>query len=139
VGSGAVSGDRLYLGTTDGIVSTALDGSEPRPFPLSIARVRDVAAIDDGPIAAPQPALTVPPPTTTAPPPTAPAPTTATPAGVAAATDQPDISPQPAADHEESSGSTTGRALIVAAAVIVAIACAALVYAKRRSAVTAQD
>ena len=139
VGSGAVSGDRLYLGTTDGIVSTALDGSDPRPFPLSIARVRDVAAIDDGPNAAPQPAPTVPPPTTTAPPPSAPAPTTEAPDGVAAATDQPDTSPQPAADHEESSGSTTGRALIVAAAVIVAMACAALVYAKRRSAVAAQD
>ena len=47
VTSGALSGDRLYLGTPDGIVSTALDGSDPRPFPLSIARVRDVVAIDE--------------------------------------------------------------------------------------------
>ena len=64
VTSGALSGDRLYLGTPDGIVSTALDGNDPRTFPLSIARVRDVVAIDSGPNAAPQLTPTVPAPTT---------------------------------------------------------------------------
>ena len=63
VSSGALTGDRLYLGSTDGIVSTALDGSDPRPLPLSIARVRDVVAVAGGPIAAPQPTPTTPPPT----------------------------------------------------------------------------
>ena len=143
VRSGALSGDRLYLGTPDGIVSTALDGSDPRPFPLSIARVRDVVAIDDGPTAAPQPTPTAPPPTSTPPPPADPGPATETPASVATATDAPDISPAAAADHEDSSGGTasgaSAAALIGVAAVIAALICAsALAYAKRRNAVAAE-
>ena len=77
VTSGALAGDRLYLASADGIVSTALDGSDPRPLPLSIARVRDVVAVTDGPIAAPQQTPTVPALTTSPPSPTV-CPTTTT-------------------------------------------------------------
>jgi hypothetical protein len=136
VRSGAISGERLYLGTPDGIVSTTLDGSDPQPFPLSIARVRDVVAIDSGPTAAPQRTPTVPPPTT----PERPVPTTDKPASMATNPDPPDISPLAAGtDNDDSSRGTTGGALIVAAAVIVAMTGAALAYMKRRHAVVSQD
>ena len=143
VRSGALSGDRLYLGTADGIVSTALDGSDPRPFPLSIARVRDVVAVDGGPIAAPQPTPTAPPPATPSPPSATETPATDPSATAATATTEPETSPPAAAadDEDSSSGSSGGvpaAAVIGAAVAGAALIAGALAFARRRSAAAAQ-
>ena len=131
VSSGALTGDRLYLGSGDGIVSTALDGSDPRPLPLSIARVRDVVTVAGGPIAAPQPTPTTPPPTPS-PPSATDAPPIAATVTIAAATSAP--AAVEAASSGGSSGGVPAPAVIGAAAGIAALTAAALVVAKRRNA-----
>jgi hypothetical protein len=141
VTSGARAGDRLYLGSDDGIVSTALDGSDTRPLPLSIARVRDVVTVDGGPIAAPQPTPTAPPAPTTAPPPATPAPATDPPISASTAATALDGSAPPAARQENSSGESSGGipdAIMIGAPIGVAalIAAAALTFARRRGAAT---
>ena len=105
VRSGTLRGDRLYLGTDDGIVSTALDGSDPRPFPLTIARVRDVVAVAGGPNAAPQPTPTVPPPAT---PSTHRLPRRRRRCARHERPTEPETSPPAAADDEDGSGGSSG-------------------------------
>ncbi len=75
----ALAGGHAYAGTEDGVVETNLDGGEVRLLTPGIARVHDVIAVPDGPVAAPQPTPTVPSePATTTPSTAPPAPTTTT-------------------------------------------------------------
>ncbi|MET0910924.1 MAG: hypothetical protein ABWZ99_15770, partial [Ilumatobacteraceae bacterium] len=135
VTSGALAGDRLYLASADGIVSTALDGRDPRPLPLSIARVRDVVAVTEGPIAAPQqtpavPTLATSPPSTTGVPPTT---TTIT---TAATTSAPATVDDLAAGGPRGSGGGVAAPAVMGAVAVLAtlIAVAVIVVGRRRGA-----
>lgn len=142
VSSGALAGDRLYLASGDGIVSTALDGSDPGPLPLSIARVRDVVAVADGPIAAPQPTPTVPA-VTSSPPSTTGASSTTTTSTTAATTEAATSVPATVdkaagGGSRDSGGGAPAAAVIGAAAGLAALIAAAVVVGRRRNAAAAQ-
>jgi hypothetical protein len=132
VSSGALSGDRLYLGSDDGIISTAIDGTDPRPFPLSIARVRDIVAVTDGPVAAPHP---TPHPTPAVPVPTSPSPPQTT--ETTPTTTSPPPPPAVAGDdpsNQSQDGISTRSVLALGTAAGVAALAATLALGRRRRA-----
>jgi hypothetical protein len=133
----AVVGQRVYSGNEDGVVSLALDGADLRRPEPSIARVLEVAAVLDGPIADPQPVPTIPaarqtPPDTAHPTPavasssaaTTPAPERATAADAGAP-----VAPGVTADDDDRGAAVV---IILVAALAVAVAVVTTVFLRRR-------